>query len=571
LGEDPKSDEQISALRGWLTNCLDHPKCSKNLSGTEDVNPRKTLLPTRCIDVGSEILRLKETGHETGSYVILSHRWGPEVTSSQTSTTNYAARTKLLWEPLPKTFQDAIWITRCLGERYLWIDSICIIQEGDEKRDWGKEAKKMAQYYQNSLVTIAATGCSEKHGLFPPATRPKPYNVVQLPYRNSSGKHQGKFYVYQCDDQVEVSYGVGVPRSELLQRGWVFQEWMLSRRLVCYTKRGVFYQCQTDPPRNENCEFIGSDVWGGSMAQFTFLKPHFNFEAARSLDKLWRELIEAYSGRHLTFPEKDRILALAGVAEEFKMALNHRSSGQGSDPVDLKYGYGLWLRDIHRGLLWEMEPDSSGATEKLENMPTWSWASRMVGVRWSDRERPTEHTCEVVGLGNTKDVMLAVGDVGDNARRSEKLVDNMFAALLIRCRRQKVHIQRRLEGEEEIKEASTVTGHSFGSKHWRAVSSLEAPAIISGWASIEDHTLEKQLSSCAFITVQALHVSTTRGIAGGLKLGYFWPSHSVFNVLFVEDIDGHGRKFRRLGCGVLYGKDMSQGFQKAVEGEIELV
>lgn len=59
---------------------------------------------------------------------------------------------------LPPLFQDAIIITRQLGLRYLWIDSLCIIQ--DSLRDWETEAAKMASIYQNSYVTISATDAS---------------------------------------------------------------------------------------------------------------------------------------------------------------------------------------------------------------------------------------------------------------------------------------------------------------------------------------------------------------------------------------------------------------------------
>lgn len=90
LGEDPKSEEQISALKDWLEACLRHPKCAQTMSGTAKVSARMTSLPTRCIDVSSETLKLKETEHETGSYVILSHRWCAETEMCRTTTRNYA-------------------------------------------------------------------------------------------------------------------------------------------------------------------------------------------------------------------------------------------------------------------------------------------------------------------------------------------------------------------------------------------------------------------------------------------------------------------------------------------------
>jgi hypothetical protein len=59
---------------------------------------------------------------------------------------------------LSRTFQDAVRITRELGERYLWIDSLCIIQ--DDEDDWAREAALMAEVYRNSYCTL--TGLSSK-------------------------------------------------------------------------------------------------------------------------------------------------------------------------------------------------------------------------------------------------------------------------------------------------------------------------------------------------------------------------------------------------------------------------
>jgi hypothetical protein len=96
-----------------------------------------------------------------------------------------------------------------------------------------------------------------------------------------------------------------------------------------------------------------------------------------------------------------------------------------------------------------------------------------------------------------------------------------------------------------------------------------SPDIINRWASIKEPALEADLLLGDDCVVQALHVSTTRGIKGGLKLGYFWPTYHVFHVLFIKRLGG--RVFEQLGRGILYGKDMSRGFQEMAEEEIELV
>jgi hypothetical protein len=60
---------------------------------------------------------------------------------------------------LPKTFQDAIEISRRLDIRFLWIDSLCIIQ--DSKEDWLKESVIMGDIYQHAYCNIAATAAPD--------------------------------------------------------------------------------------------------------------------------------------------------------------------------------------------------------------------------------------------------------------------------------------------------------------------------------------------------------------------------------------------------------------------------
>lgn len=113
---------QLSLARKWLQDCQNsHQRCHL---------PQRRL-PRRVIDVnpGHEPFLFESLGEFFGEWVALSHCWGTENTFKTTSET-YASRCRgFRWEKLPKTFQDAVTVTRMLGVRYLWIDSICIIQD----------------------------------------------------------------------------------------------------------------------------------------------------------------------------------------------------------------------------------------------------------------------------------------------------------------------------------------------------------------------------------------------------------------------------------------------------------
>ena len=145
--QDSQSNATYNSVRRWLSNCIDnHRKCPSN-----SISP----LPARVIDVKNiQALKLYVSASENGRYVALSHRWGSSALT--TTLANLKSRKKrIIWAELPKIFQDAIAITRQLGLKYLWIDSLCILQ--DDIADWQRQSAQMASIYANSYVTIAAT------------------------------------------------------------------------------------------------------------------------------------------------------------------------------------------------------------------------------------------------------------------------------------------------------------------------------------------------------------------------------------------------------------------------------
>ena len=108
--------------------------------------------------------KLIETSVATpkGPYVTLSHCWGTEGVILKTTKSNLEAFKHQLPDTLPKTFSHAIAATRKLGVGYLWIDSLCIIQ--DDRGDWELESAQMHQVYQNALCNLAATSSSDGQG-----------------------------------------------------------------------------------------------------------------------------------------------------------------------------------------------------------------------------------------------------------------------------------------------------------------------------------------------------------------------------------------------------------------------
>lgn len=99
---------------------------------------------------------LRETGGQEGKYIALSHRWADETATVRTLKDNYAYRLAN-WGQQHRN-EGPFWITQLfceaghlalqLGINYIWIDSLCIVQ--DDSDDWDRESVRMADYYQQA-------------------------------------------------------------------------------------------------------------------------------------------------------------------------------------------------------------------------------------------------------------------------------------------------------------------------------------------------------------------------------------------------------------------------------------
>lgn len=134
------SDASFRTIAKWLKECLDsHPNCSRSLD---------SILPTRVINVSAATPFLQLTRGERGPWVTLSHCWGSQTPLTTTTETLQLRSQGIAPENLPATFRDAIQITRQLGFKYIWIDSLCILQ--DSRADWLVESSAMREIYRNA-------------------------------------------------------------------------------------------------------------------------------------------------------------------------------------------------------------------------------------------------------------------------------------------------------------------------------------------------------------------------------------------------------------------------------------
>lgn len=371
-------------------------------------------LPNRVIEVGSPDGStepyLLETCGRTGKYLTLSHSWGGGLPVQTTRANIQRHQVEVKLADLPRTFRDAVQVTRRLGFRYLWIDSLCIIQ--DDEKDWEVEAALMHQYYKLSLLTIAAAdGSNSEDGLFRERDRLR-NQPCELDIPGPNGSLQ-KVYAFTNSMSFELK------RSSLLNsfkpfplygRAWVFQEQVLSPRTITYARDRISWRCQESlfderaPLAKRIEDFINGDKASNIVrmagdprttdATVAELQQKWVFPALSSPVRLrrfrnigyhkegcfpsedefladWGNIIQEYTERSMTF-QKDKLIAIRGIADAV------------APIVARTYFAGFWVeshRSIFMGLLWSSSWTKRHG-QRLDVAPSWSWASTASEVSW---------------------------------------------------------------------------------------------------------------------------------------------------------------------------------------------
>ncbi|KAK0638785.1 heterokaryon incompatibility protein-domain-containing protein [Cercophora newfieldiana] len=281
-------------------------------------------------------------------YLTLSHCWGPPGTVHTRLTKATFDRFRLqeqLVVELPKTYQDAIGIAVSLGFRYIWIDSLCIMQDPGDTTDWEEQSSVMGLIYKHATCNIAATWAADgSQGCFSQRDA-----AIVAPTTISLGDeefhiaHSHIFY-----------YNIG--GAPLNRRGWVLQERFLARRQLNFAKDAVFWECPQLVALEQFPDGIPKaycwDLMNGA-------KPRIDFTSLPELRRGWAHLVHVYSRTKLTVCT-DKPVAIAGLVGELKARL------------DDDYLAGLWQKDLHKQLCWYTSIIPTASTNP-DMAPTWSW------------------------------------------------------------------------------------------------------------------------------------------------------------------------------------------------------
>ena len=290
-------------------------------------------MPTRVIDVGS---LPDSTGphlvitqpDQRGRYAALSHRWGNTRPLSTTLDTLLARQERIPESEISQTFIDALQFCKELGLQFLWMDSLCIIQ--DDLEDWNREASRMAAVYHSAFVTIAAVDTEDdKSGLFS-ARNGLQYQPCKFDLDLSSATYLRRDAVYIVITEEE--YGdVHRLRGPLDTRGWVLQEQLLSTRIINFKKEGVYWECLA----TECSESTPQGLAEASGEEFMKDRDYIRIfkkgiagllnlttpEVCEKFFRAWLLIVQAYSRRGLT-KETDKIAAIFGIVDQISRRTN---------------------------------------------------------------------------------------------------------------------------------------------------------------------------------------------------------------------------------------------------------
>jgi hypothetical protein len=210
--------------------------------------PQGRILPTRFIDLLSAsettdvCLVESDTLAQDVPYLTLSHCWGGQIQDKLLTSTLAAFRRGLSLSALPRTFQHAVYLTRLLKIRYLWIDALCIIQ--DSAADWAREASLMGDVYANSLLTISAAASDNSQGGLFYARNPHSVTPCLISLHKTTSSLDDTQYMYVYKEPKEYGHEC-ISNMALGERAWAMQERLLSMRVLHFSRDQVRWECRT--------------------------------------------------------------------------------------------------------------------------------------------------------------------------------------------------------------------------------------------------------------------------------------------------------------------------------------
>lgn len=338
-----------------------------------------------------------------GPYITLSHKWGTTTLLKLKTTNINSLREHIPLASLTQTFRDAVQIARWVGVRYLWIDSLCIVQ--DSISDWEKEVEQMGDIYAGGLFNIAATHAENSHtGLFRetdhlvlPVVRPAWTTIpstdsvddlspaaVHLPHSSTSTSPPVELPPGGVILHPELGFDNEIQNSPLLLRGWVHQEIKLTPATLYCGRNQMWWVCAVGF-RNESYPaelpfFISNWIEFSRTIASRTTQLQLEANPRQAVMSTWLDQAQQFSPAAFTKID-DRMIALGALAYHLR-----KETGLGSD---VQYLSGVWSIFTVEQLSWRLNDPSSARNNSRVGgsypTPTWSWTSTNSSIEFDHR------------------------------------------------------------------------------------------------------------------------------------------------------------------------------------------
>lgn len=362
------SEKCFKLAESWLENCVKkHTLACARTTGI--------FQPTRLVDVGPSdgskaphLWIASEGGYQPmqprNPYVALSYCWGNVPFLTLTSSTIEALKSSIPMYSLPQTVRDAIMIVRRLGIRYLWVDSLCIIQGSDKEahEDWIRISENMNLIYREAFLTIVAAGANNAHaGIFKQRNRAMQHCLLDYPSSSCFSGTVAIGPVYEKN-----------PRSSepLDCRAWALQERLLSTRILEYGTAEMSWKCRCavrseSGTRSDTSTVV--DLTKSLGPPTTSEELALSHAEAHDIWFQWTSIVEDYSGRDMT-RLSDKLTALSGLVKVVQNFYND------------KYLAGIWQSQLPEQLLWKHLGKTVNGRKTYPRpssyrAPSWAWTS----------------------------------------------------------------------------------------------------------------------------------------------------------------------------------------------------
>lgn len=350
------NDDLVRLVKSYMKGCSTHEACKTAMSGKQLDDELGVELPTRLLSIkpqsDPDSICLVDTGGTVGRYSALSYAWGPaHLNPPMTTLVNYSERKDhISLSNLPQVFRDAVWMSREVGIDYIWIDSLCILQDSTD--DWEMESQKMGQVFENAFLVIAAAGARDpNYSMFDIYRFPE--LCVEVPLERDGSNPGTMRITMQSHHTDDPGWG------PLRERGWTFQEWQLARRMLSFMPGGASWRCKTLEAREHEAPFHSSNWAGADDFNMSNITPLSSGKTYR-----WLAFLRQYSAAKLT-KETDRLPSIQGLANEI----------QKIRPGE--YCKGFFIDDLAKQLIWSGY--RCGQTPYVKrsrlSVPSWCWAS----------------------------------------------------------------------------------------------------------------------------------------------------------------------------------------------------